>query len=329
MAVRARPVLDASGARTQQRLGMGPCACYEIEMNISDTGIGISGAMLSRLFKPFNQGDASVSRKYGGTGNNLSCFTLPPHHSPSPPPFTPHTIFLFLVLQYILILLIGLGLVISRRLAEAMKGRMWVESEFGKGSTFSFAIQAYSPTDLSSLPLSPLLSTSLYCDDQSNLHGLMHEEVTALRGMRVVVVCESEAEMNGWKHLCRSYDMDVVQVYNGLAAAIAVLPFSPFSSLHSPFTLHLLPSPFFHCFSLLSISDGFTRHKNRCEWMQSYSTLNMAICAMANTSPSSNASWTPPCTLPHQTLCYLRSHPYLRLPSLLSHSRHLTLHPCP
>ena len=210
-----------------------------------------------------------------------------------------------------------------------MKGRMWVESEFGKGSTFSFTIQAYSPTDSTALPLSPMLSTSLYPDDQSNIHGLSYEEVTALRGMRVVVVCESEAEMSGWKHLCRSYDMDVVEVYYGLAAAIAVLPFLPFPlcTVPSPFTLHLLPS--FFLFLVLSLSDGFTRYKNRCEWMQSYSTSNMAICAMANTSPSSNASWTPPCTLPHQTLYYQRSHPYLPLPSLLSHSQRLTLHPCP
>ena len=185
---------------------------------------------------------------------------------------------------------------------------MWVESEFGKGSTFSFTIQAYSPTNPSSLPLSPLLSTSLYCDDQSNIHGLLHEEVTALRGMRVVVVCESEAEMSGWKHLCRSYDMNVVHVYNSLAAANVVY------SVPSPSPLSFIPSRL-----LSSLSDCFIRCKNRCEWMQSYSTSNVATFAMTNTSPSSNAPWTPPCTLPHSP-----SHPslpLLSLPRYLQHTR--------
>lgn len=72
---------------------------------VSDTGIGIPPDRMDRLFRSFSQVDASISRKYGGT---------------------------------------GLGLVISKRLSELMGGSMWVESRVGIGSTFSFNIQAES-----------------------------------------------------------------------------------------------------------------------------------------------------------------------------------------
>jgi GAF domain-containing protein/CheY-like chemotaxis protein len=76
---------------------------------VRDTGIGISSSHMSRLFKSFSQADSSTTRKFGGT---------------------------------------GLGLVISKRLAEMMGGEMWAESEGmpGNGSTFWFSI-AVEPAD--------------------------------------------------------------------------------------------------------------------------------------------------------------------------------------
>lgn len=75
----------------------------ELLFAVSDTGIGVSKEEKSRLFKTFSQVDSSITRNFGGA---------------------------------------GLGLVISKKLVEMMGGRMWVESDKGKGSTFYFTIEA-------------------------------------------------------------------------------------------------------------------------------------------------------------------------------------------
>lgn len=113
---------------------------FMMHITVSDTGIGIPEDRMDRLFKSFSQVDTSPSRKYGGT---------------------------------------GLGLVISKNLAELMGGTMWAESVLGKGSKFHFTIRTEPGLPLVAQPVGDQLSRpdlGKKLGEQFPLHILLAED---------------------------------------------------------------------------------------------------------------------------------------------------------
>jgi len=132
---------------------------FELHFAVRDTGIGIPPDKLDLLFRSFSQVDSSTARNYGGT---------------------------------------GLGLAISRRLSEMMGGRMWVESEPGKGSTFHFSIQAERAQASSDSPA--------------------RGEHPRLAGRRVLIVDDNETNRQILSLQTRSWGMSPQAVASGTEA---------------------------------------------------------------------------------------------------------------
>lgn len=106
----------------------------ELQFSVRDSGIGIPKEKIGILFDAFTQADSTTTRRYGGT---------------------------------------GLGLAIAKHLVELMDGRIWVESEVGKGSTFFFTIR---------LRTSGIGKTKLYVRGQ----------IPELKNSRVLIVDDNE-----------------------------------------------------------------------------------------------------------------------------------------
>jgi PAS domain S-box-containing protein len=138
----------------------------ELEVTVRDTGIGITPEQQRRIFAPFEQADGSTTRKHGGT---------------------------------------GLGLAISTKLAELMNGRLWVESEEGRGSTFHFTARVLEGVNESTPVVDEMALAGrrvLIIDDNATNRFVLREMVlrwgmraaTADTGERALEVIEEAAE---------------------------------------------------------------------------------------------------------------------------------------
>jgi two-component system, sensor histidine kinase and response regulator len=123
-----------------------------LHVAVRDTGIGIPADKRQRIFEAFCQEDASTTRRYGGT---------------------------------------GLGLTISAQLVELMGGKIWVDSEVGKGSTFHFTVQLApaagarpaAPAELASLYAMPVLVV-----DDNETNRRICQELLTHWGMKPITV---------------------------------------------------------------------------------------------------------------------------------------------
>ena len=139
-----------------------------LHFTVSDTGIGIPTEKQEKIFRAFEQVDGSTSRKYGGT---------------------------------------GLGLAITKQLVRNMGGRVWLESEVGKGSTFHFFVVL---GVLAAARCAPAISDTaefkdlrvLIVDDNSTNRHIL-EETVLLWGMRPVLAESGPAALSLMKRAHR------------------------------------------------------------------------------------------------------------------------------
>ncbi len=140
-----------------------PTPVHEVHVSVRDTGMGIPAERMEQLFQAFTQADVTTTRRFGGT---------------------------------------GLGLAISKHLVTLMGGRIWVDSEEGKGSTFHFTIHA---------------EPSQAAPDRS-----LHRAQPFLVGKRVLIVDDNATNRKILRILTQKWGMIPIEATSG-EAALALL----------------------------------------------------------------------------------------------------------
>jgi signal transduction histidine kinase/CheY-like chemotaxis protein/HPt (histidine-containing phosphotransfer) domain-containing protein len=172
---------------------------YEIQFAVKDTGIGIPADRMDRLFKSFSQVDSSTTRHYGGT---------------------------------------GLGLAIGKQLSEMMGGRMWVESQVERGSSFYFTVVAASEPNSSAIEIdkrSPQLEGKrlLIVDDNPTYRQILTMQAQSW-GM-LTRAAESGSEALDWLRQGEAFDLAILDMQmpkmDGLTLAVEIRKQSNYQKL--------------------------------------------------------------------------------------------------
>ena len=140
----------------------------QMRFKVKDSGIGISKEQQNKLFESFTQADESSTRVFGGT---------------------------------------GLGLSISKQIIELMYGKIWVESEIDKGSTFSFEIY---------LPKGDANSVETLMGN--NDLEMLHQKMSGLRGSNILIVEDNAMNREVLHSLLDVGGIEIDDAYDGMMA---------------------------------------------------------------------------------------------------------------
>ena len=164
---------------------------YDLQIDVRDSGIGIPEERQQQIFQAFRQADSSTSRQYGGT---------------------------------------GLGLTISRHLAQAMEGDILLSSEVGRGSTFSLHLPLHEGQATAPQPAgqkkapSPALNGRVLLAEDNTVNQKIAERMLERLGLTVTTVANGEQAIT--EVLAHDYDlvlMDVnMPVMDGLTATARI-----------------------------------------------------------------------------------------------------------
>jgi signal transduction histidine kinase/CheY-like chemotaxis protein len=189
-----------------------------LHFSVTDTGIGIPLSKQEAIFDAFAQVDGSTTRTYGGT---------------------------------------GLGLSIASQLIQQMHGKIWIESELGKGTTFHFTAR---------LPVRPMPAP-----------GVKYIDPRRLEGLRALVVDDNAVNLRILKEMLTNWRMEPTTVDSGASALEEMLRAA---KEQTPFALVLLDG-------MMPEMDGFTladRIRQNAEL--SGATVMMLSSAMSTGAPA-------------------------------------------
>ncbi len=169
---------------------------YTIRFKISDTGIGISAANQEIIFENFTQGSTEINRKYGGT---------------------------------------GIGLAIVKKLVQVLGGNVVVESEVGKGTSFSFDLKLQKgehkqKTNTPILKIDPtiFLNKSILLDEDNKINQMITKKILETNKMKVEIAETGEEAVS--MATANQYDLILMDVHlpgiNGTEATQVIRTFN-------------------------------------------------------------------------------------------------------